>query len=160
VAGIDVLRAEVQLGTERQRATAAQNDFEKAKLQLARLIGLPLGQAFTLANQMTSVDIPEMTLDEALERAYKTRPDYLAAQERVRAAEATRQAASGELLPAVRVTANYGDLGLTPSDAHNTYAVTGAVDVPLFSGGRTRGRQLEADAELRTRRADAVSACA
>ena len=51
VAGIDVLRAEVQLDTDRQRVTAARNEFEKSKLQLARLIGLPIGQTFTLANQ-------------------------------------------------------------------------------------------------------------
>ena len=48
VAGIDVVRADVQLSTERQRVTAAQNDYEKTKLQLARVIGLPLGQAFEL----------------------------------------------------------------------------------------------------------------
>ena len=88
VAGIDVLRAEVQLGTERQRATAAQNEFEKSKLQLARIIGLPLGQAFTLADELPDVPVPEMTLEQALERAYQTRPDYLAALERVSAAEA------------------------------------------------------------------------
>jgi len=29
------------------------------------------------------------------------------------------------------------------------------VDVPIFQGGRTRGRLLESDAELRSRRADA-----
>ena len=39
VAGIDVVRAEVRLATERQRATAAENEFQKAKLQLARAIG-------------------------------------------------------------------------------------------------------------------------
>jgi outer membrane protein TolC len=155
VAGIDVLRAEVQLSTERQRATSAQNEFEKAKLQLARLIGLPLGQTFTLANQMTDVDIPEMTLEQALDRAVKTRPDYLAALERVKAAEATRQAAVGEMLPAVRVTANYGDLGGSPSDSHSTYTVAGALDVPIFQGGRSRGRLLEADADIRRRRSEA-----
>ena len=49
VAGIDVLRAEVRAERQiSQRATAAANDFEKAKLQLARVIGLPLGQAFAL----------------------------------------------------------------------------------------------------------------
>jgi outer membrane protein TolC len=48
VAGIDVLRAQVQLSTATQRATASANEFEKAKLQLARIIGLPLGQRFTL----------------------------------------------------------------------------------------------------------------
>ena len=39
----------------RQRATAAENDYQKAKLQLARVVGLPLGQPFTL-----STDGPEM----------------------------------------------------------------------------------------------------
>jgi outer membrane protein TolC len=33
VAGLDVVRAEVRLSSDRQRATAAQNDFDKAKLQ-------------------------------------------------------------------------------------------------------------------------------
>ena len=158
IAGIEVLRAEVQLDSDRQRETAARNDFEKAKLQLARLIGLPIGQIFTLANELTSVTIPEMTLEEALARAYRTRPEYLAALERVRAAEATRQAAIDEKLPALRVTANYGELGLTLPDAHSTYNVMGAVDVPIFQGGRARGRLLEADAELRMRRADADDA--
>jgi outer membrane protein TolC len=155
VAGIDVLRAEVQLGTERQRATAARNELEKARLQLARLIGLPLGQPFTLSTQLADVNIPEMSLDQAVERAYKTRPDYLAALERVKAAEAAREAAIGESLPAVRLNANYGALGLSVADARNTYTVAGSVDVPIFQGGRARGRRLEAEADLRRRRSDA-----
>jgi outer membrane protein TolC len=155
VAGIDVLRAEVELDAERQRATTARNEFEKSKLQLARLIGLPIGQVFNLTSQLSEVAIPEMTLDQALERAYRTRSDYLASLERVRAAEATRQAAIGERLPAVRVTANYGDLGTSIADSHSTYALAGAVDVPIFQGGKTRGRLLEAEADLRSRRADA-----
>ena len=155
VAGIEVLRAEVELDAERQRATAARNEFEKSKLQLARLIGLPIGQAFALTSQLSLAATPEMTLEQALERAYRTRPDYLAALERVRAAEATRQAAIGERLPAVRVTANYGELGTSISDGHSTYAFAGAVHVPIFQGGKARGRLLEAEADLRSRRADA-----
>jgi len=155
VAGIEVLRADVQRQTDQQMVTAAQTAFEKTKLQLARLIGLPTGQDFTLTNQLSSVAIPEMTLEEALERAYRTRGDYLAAVERVRAAEASRQAALGEALPAVRLTANYGDLGTSWRASHSTFAVTGAVDIPIFQGGRTRGRLLEAEADLRNRRAEA-----
>ena len=49
VAGIDVVRAEVQLATERQRVTAFNNAFEKSKLQLARIIGMPIGRGFTSA---------------------------------------------------------------------------------------------------------------
>jgi outer membrane protein TolC len=153
VAGIEVLRAEVQLNTERQRATATQNDFEKAKLQLAHIIGLPLGQSVTLVDELPNVPVPEMTLEQALDRAYQARPDYQAAAERVRAAEAARAAIVGEALPSLRVEANYGDLGLSISDSHGTFSVAGAVNVPIFQGGRTRGRLLEADADLRDRRA-------
>jgi outer membrane protein TolC len=155
VAGIDVLRAEVQLGTERQRVTAARNDFEKSKLQLARIIGLPIGQTFTLGENVPFVPAPAMTLEQALENAYKTRPDYLAALERVRAAEEHRRAVASERLPSVQVNADYGALGLTPSDAERTYALIGALQIPIFNGGRTKGRLIEADAELRMRRAEA-----
>jgi outer membrane protein TolC len=155
VAGIDVVRAEVQLQTERQRVTAAKNELEKSKLQLARLIGLPLGQGYTLTTELAPVNIPEMTLDQAVERAYKTRPDYLAALERVKAAEAARQAAVAERLPSVRVDANYGELGLTVSDAHQTYTVAGSLEIPIFQGGRARSRLLEAETDLRRRHTDA-----
>ena len=155
VAGIDIIRAELQVDTERQLVTAAQTDLEKARLVLARLIGLPIGQAFTLSDRLSTATVPDMTLEQALERAYRTRPDYQAALARVRAAEASRQSATGELLPTVNFTGNYGTLGLSPHDAQGTFALVGAVDVPIFQGGRSRARLLEADAELRSRRADA-----
>src|SRR3954467_1537118 len=155
VAGIDVLRAEVQFGLERQRASAAQNEFDKSKLQLARIIGLPIGQPFTLSDELPFVPVPEMTLEEALDRAFKTRPDYLAAQERVRAAESERQSVVGEMLPAIRLTADFGDIGLSIESARGTYALGGALTVPIFQGNRTQGRLMQADAELRNRRAEA-----
>jgi outer membrane protein TolC len=155
IAGIGVLRADVQLGTERQRATAARVELEKAKLRLARIVGLPLGQAFTLSDRLPDVPVPDVTLEDALDRAYKTRPDYQAALERVLAAEAARRAIVGEGLPSVRVNADYGAIGLTPGDARGTFAVAGAVNVPIFQGGRTRGRLLEAEADLRARKAEA-----
>jgi outer membrane protein TolC len=158
VAGIDVVRAEVRLSTERQRVTAAANEYEKSKLQLARVIGLPLGQSFTLREDIPFVPIPEMTLEDALARAYRDRPDYLAALERVQAAEESRQAVRGEGLPSVRVTADYGTIGLQVKSALPTFSLVGTLDVPIFEGGRVQGRLAQADAELRTRQAEADDA--
>jgi len=155
IAGIDVLRSEVQLNVETQRVTAAMNDFEKAKLTIARLTGLPLGQAFDLDPNLPDLPMPDMSLDQAADQAYRTRPDYQAAIERVHAAEAARRAAMGEALPSVRVNADYGEIGLTPGDALATYSLSGVVNIPIFQGGRLRGRLLEADAEIRRRRAEA-----
>ncbi|HEV8348358.1 MAG TPA: TolC family protein [Vicinamibacterales bacterium] len=155
IAGIDVLRAEVQLNTETQRATAAENDAEKVKLQLARAIGLPLGQRFALDPNLPELPDPDLTLEQAIDAAYRSRPDYQAALERVKAAEATRQAVAGDRLPTVRVNADYGEIGLTPGDARMTFSVAGAVNVPIFQGGRQQGDRLEAEADLRNRRAEA-----
>jgi outer membrane protein TolC len=155
VAGIDVLRAEVQLSTETQRATVNANEFEKAKLQLARAIGLPLGQDFALDSNLPQLPASDLTVDSAIEAAYRTRTDYQAALERVRAAEATRRAAASSLLPSLRVNADYGDIGLSASDAQFTYAVSGVVSIPIFQGGRFRAKLAEADADLRQRRAEA-----
>jgi outer membrane protein TolC len=155
IAGIDVLRAEVQLNLQTQRATSTVVEFEKMKLQLARVMGLPLGQAYRLDANLPELPNADQSLDDAVAEAYRERPDYQAALERVKAAEASRQAVIGEALPSVRVNADYGDIGLTPGDARGTFSVMGAVNVPIFQGGRTRGRLAEADANLRQRRAEA-----
>jgi outer membrane protein TolC len=155
VAGIDVLRAQLQASTQRQRATAARNDAEKSRLQLARIIGLPAGQSFTVVDELPNVPSPDITLEAAVQQALKTRPDYQAALARVQAAEASKQAANAEALPSIRVSADYGAIGLTPSSAERTYAISGAVSVPIFQGGRRQGHVLEADAALRSRRAEA-----
>lgn len=154
VAGIDVLRAEVELSTERQRATAAANDYEKSKLQLARIIGLAVGQQFTLSDQLPYVPTPEMSLDQALTQAYATRPDYQAALARVKAAEADRAAAAGEFMPSVNVDADYGYIGLTVGDAERTYRLLAGVTVPIFNG-RNKSKVIAADADLKNRKADA-----
>src|SRR5207244_9787202 len=111
--------------------------------------------AFSLDANLPDLPVADIPLDEAVAAAYQARPDYQAALERVRAAESARRAIVGEALPSLNVNADYGDIGLSPADARGTFSVTGAVNIPIFQGGRTRGRLLEADADLRNRRAEA-----
>jgi outer membrane protein TolC len=155
VAGIDVLRAEVELNSETQRTTSTANDYEKTKLQLARVMGLPIGQDFTLDATVPDLPKPDMTLDEAVAQAYAARADYQAALERVHSAEAARQAIIGEALPSIHVNADYGTIGLSPSDAQSTFTLIGGVNVPIFQGGKTHGRLLEADADIKKRQTEA-----
>ena len=154
VAGIDVVRAEVRLSADRQRATVARNDAQKAKLQLAHMIGLPLGQEFTLVRDIPAIPDNDQTLQQALDAAYKNRDDYLAAIEQQKAAESSKKAALGDRLPAVKVMADWGTIGLTAPTSLPTFNVTGAVEVPIFEGRRQDGRIAQADAELRRRTAE------
>jgi outer membrane protein TolC len=154
VAGIDVLRAQVELETQRQRVIVTENDFARQQLQLARAIGLPIGQQFTLKDTIPYAPLTALTLEEALARAYRDRPDYQSAQALVQAAEASRKAATGEALPSAQLTADYGDIGPTFGNSHGTFSVVANLRVPIFQGGRVRGRILEADAVLQQRRSE------
>jgi outer membrane protein TolC len=152
VAGIDVLRAETRVSLEQYRATAAVNAFEKKKLQLARMIGLPLRQEFTLTQGATTVPIPQFSLEEVVAQAYERRPDFLAAQMRLKAAEAEVRSARSGFLPSLEITGDYGAIGLSVGTSLPTFSLAGQVNVPLFEGGRTHGRTAQARADLTQRR--------
>ena len=154
VAGVDVLRAQVQLQNQRQRSIRAENDFEKAKLQLARAIGLPAGQAIALTDRIPYAPLADVTLDSALKTAFESRPDYLAARERLAAAEAARRAAVSDHIPTVHLDADYGAIGQSPSDAHATFRVAATVRVPIFDAGRSTAQRIETDAQLKRRQAE------
>jgi outer membrane protein TolC len=154
VAGIDVVRSEVRLREQESATISAQNDFEKAKLRLARLIGLPLRQEFTLTEETPDLSVSAASFEDVLARAYAGRPEFLAAQARVRAAEAMVRAARAERWPTASLVGDYGAIGLTPSTALSTFAITGAVTVPLFDGGRIRGRTIQAESDLNLRKAE------
>lgn len=151
VAGIDVLRAEVELRTEQQRLLAQKNQVEKGKLVLARAIGLPSGQQFTLTDVLPFTPL-ERTLDDLLKEAYERRQDYRAAQANVRAAEIAVDSAHSERWPSVVVEGDYGDIGKTFAASHGTYSLTAGVRIPIYAGGRIRTDIDEAKTILRSRK--------
>lgn len=154
VAGIDVLRAQVQAQVQQQRLIAFRNDNERSLLDLARAIGLPPGQKFRLTDNVAFAPLPSVSLEEALQRAYTSRPDYRAALASESAALHLRRAAESERLPAVYLSANYGAIGPSPAESHGTYSASVGIQFPIFSGGRIRADVLRADALLSQRRAE------
>ena len=149
---IDVLRAQVELQNRQQQLIFARNDFAKQKLALARIIGLPSGQEFSLADKVPYAPLTTQGLEQSLQRAYASRPDYQAALSRVRSAELSRRAATAEHFPSLGIEADYGDIGVSPFRSNGTYHVAGSVNIPVFQGGRIRGDTLQAEASLRQAR--------
>jgi outer membrane protein TolC len=75
-AGIDVLRSQVELKQQQQRLLAERNQFDKDKLALGRVIGLPNGQEFNLSETAPFAPLTAMTQEQALLAALAQRPDY------------------------------------------------------------------------------------
>jgi len=155
VAAIDVLRAQVEMQAEQQQLLAAHNGLAKAKLSLARAIGLPEGQQIELTEKLPFQPAPPVTLEQALARAYSLRADYRAAQALVTSADYARIAAQRERLPSLELDGNYGDQGTSPTHSHGTYAAVAGVRIPVFQGGKVRADVEAADALLRQRKAEA-----
>ena len=155
VPSIDVLRAEVQLQSDQQRLIFYRNEFEKEKLAIARAIGLPAGQQFSLQDQAPYAPVEGVTLDQALEKAYRTRSDYKAAQALVSAAERSKEAAKAEKLPTLALNADYGAIGPDPASARGTFTLGARLQVPIYQGGRIRADIEQADAQLQQRRSEA-----
>lgn len=150
-AGIDVLRAHVELQQEQQQLIAQENQVAKDKLALGRVIGLPPGQQFAVADTEPYSALAAMTPDQALRTAYQERADFQSAQASVRAAEDSVSATRAERYPNVGVSGDYGDVGTTLANSHGTFTFQAFAKFNIFDGGRISGDILQARAALKQR---------
>lgn len=153
-ARIDVTRSLVELQTQEQRLSSLRADLLKQKIALARLIGLPLDRELVLTDVLSSNDASLPDTDAAVQRAFRQRSDLQAAQAQVRAAETALSAAHAERLPSVSLNGDYGVIGPNPASTHGVFSVTGAVNLPIWEGGRIHGDIQQAEATLRQRQAE------
>ncbi|HWB31607.1 MAG TPA: TolC family protein [Acidobacteriaceae bacterium] len=154
VAQIDLDRSDVERMTQQQRVTSLETSLAKQKISLARLVGLPPNNNYTLSDSVPFAAAPSLSLDDAIHQALQRRADLQAAQAQVRAAERTLAAARDERIPSLSVSGNYGALGTNPAQAKATYSAAATLSIPLWNGGRTEGEIHQAEAAVRQRQAE------
>jgi len=150
---IDTLRALVQLQTQRSVLIQAQNDLEKQRISLARVIGLPVSQKFRLVDRVPYHPLPEADVANAYERALQTRPDYQAAMASLRAAQLSYDAAWQQRLPSIGFSGNYGVLGFTPSALGPSWTAAATLEIPIFQGEKIESDIQQARSVLKQRQA-------
>jgi len=150
---IDTLRAQVELQVRRQNLIEANNNLAKQRISLLRVIGLPTHQQINLVSRVPYKPLPKISEEDALQRALVTRPDYLAADQQVKAAELQKKAAEAERLPTIGINGDYGVLGTHPDNAFPTWTVNAGLRIPIFQGGKIEADIRQADAVLQQRKA-------
>lgn len=154
VAQIDVNRSRVQMLTQHERLVTLQNDLAKQKINLARIIGIAPAAQYELADDIPFAPALALSVEDALQQAFTHRADLQAAQAQVMAAQRARSAARSERLPSLSVSADYGAIGVTPDHSHETFAVTGSLQFPIWQAGRIEGDIQQADAALAQRESE------
>jgi outer membrane protein TolC len=146
---IDTLRARVESQVRRQNLIQANNNLAKQRIALLRTLGLPVHQQFRLTTHVPYKAMPPLTEADAMQRALAQRPDFLALEQQVKAAELRKKAALAERLPSLGVSGDYGVLGTHPDNAFPTWTVNAGLKIPIFQGGKIEADIQKADADLR-----------
>jgi outer membrane protein TolC len=150
---IDTLRARVQLQAQQSLLIQAQNDLEKQRIALARVIGLPVQQKFRLVNRVPYRPLPEEDAANAYERALQTRADYQAALASLRAAQLNVDSAWQQRLPSIGFSGDYGVLGFTPSSLAPNWMAAATLAIPIFQGGKVEADVQQTRSVLKQRQA-------
>jgi len=139
--GVDVTRAQTRLAEQQVGLAQARTSSEQARLNLQRVVGLPLGSPLTLTDRLRFVDEPLPSVETAVAQAGHDRREIQVAEEQNRVSQREHQGARAEYLPSLEVVGDYGSSGITPTNFDlPTRRVALQLNVPLFNGGLTRGR--------------------
>lgn len=155
--GIDTLRANVELQNEAQRLIVARTQHQVAIFGLARLLNVDPNEPIELTDEVSFFQTPEFVVAGSIESAYQARPELQQVEASLRAAAATKRAASQSRLPVVQASGNWQYQGLSISTGIPVYEYQVGMNLPLFTGGRTHAEIVRTDLEvqkLEQRRAD------
>lgn len=147
--GIEVTRAQVQLSNNNSRMIVAQNDRNRAGLQLLRAMGLDLSVAVQLTDKLGFVAVEAGGAEASLKRANASRLELRAQKQREAVARMNTSAVEAERLPTVSTFGDYGGIGKPSVGLEATHTVGVSVSIPLFDGGRRSARRLESNSALR-----------
>jgi outer membrane protein TolC len=135
IARVDLLKVEVQLANERQRALSFDEAVATTGATLRFLMGdnpslggkqLRLTDSLSMPKEATAAEIGAV-------KPWSGRPEYQAATLGVKESELTRTLTFGRFLPNVNAVAGYSDqFGFTPSHSETNWYFGLQATVPLF----------------------------
>jgi outer membrane protein TolC len=139
--GVDVTRAQTRLAQEQVRLAQAQTSSEQARLNLQRVVGLPLESPMTLTDELRFTDEPVSAVNIFVEQAEQNRREVRIAEEQLHLSGLERRAIQAEYLPSLEFVGDYGVSGITPAKIDlPTRRAAIQLNVPIFNGGLTQGR--------------------
>lgn len=147
--GIDTLRANVQLQNEKQRLIQAVVARDVGVVGLKRLLNLDPREAVELSDEVSFFETPQVEQNEALQRAWDTRPELKALLAQEQAAQAAKRGAWEQRLPRFGAQGFWAYQGLTWGSTIPAYQVQLTANMPIFAGGRIQAENARASLELR-----------
>jgi outer membrane protein TolC len=148
---LDLARARQQMESEESVRLSASRDAEALTVLLVRTIGLEATGFVQLEPLPAFLPAAESDIPALTTEALQSRHEVRAMDAKRSAAAQEVQRALRERLPKIEAFGDFGFLGQDPSRGVSTYAVGGAVTIPIWTSGR-----IENDVKAMKYRADQV----
>jgi outer membrane protein TolC len=142
----DVTTAEVNLANAKLNQLAARNNVEVARETLRNALGLNRPLDFDVVDNLAT-DRLHISSDEALDIAYKNRPDLLSLVEQQNAQEQQITSLQLQYLPFFTSNGAYTWIG-TEYPLQPTWMIGASVNLSILNGGMVRAQVAEAKANL------------
>lgn len=168
ISEFELLRAQVTRDNQRPVVIQRRSDREVAYLRLKQLLNIPLPQPITLTTAIDdAATLPSGILLTGLSTSNYAEPDTITshrasvrqALEAVHAQESQVRIARSERIPSITLSSQYGGVAYPASglpsqnDFRANWTVTIGTQFPIFTGGKLRGDELVAQANLAESRA-------
>jgi outer membrane protein TolC len=157
VSEFELLRAQVSAANQRPIVIQRQSDRDVAYLRLKQLLNVPLESPIQLTTAVDDVNAINAAL-EAAEFADTSATNRATVREAAASIDAQRgllKVAKAQRFPTLALTSQYGKVAFPltnfpqPGDFRTNWTIGLASQVPLFTGGRIKGEQLVAEANVR-----------
>ena len=148
-ARIDVIKAEVDLSNAKLSLINAENALKIAQVNLNNAMGIPDAPEYAIEDELPFQSFV-ITPEEAVAKAFESRPDLKSIIAQRQAAESTVSVARSGYFPVLSGSASYNKAGINehPSELNDGWQVGATLTVPLFSGFLTNHQVAEAKANL------------
>lgn len=168
VSEFELLRAQVTRDNQRPQVIQRRSDREVAYLRLKQLLNIPLEQVVSLTTSIEDVTgLPEgirltglsVMSFESPDTSASNRAAVRQADEGVRLQQELLRVARSQRLPSLSLNSQYGAVAYPQSglpgsnDFRTNWTIGISTQIPLFTGGRIRGDEMVAEANLAESRA-------
>ena len=149
----DVLRAEVELSNFQAELIRNKNAINVAKTQLLKVMGVSQDSDFTLSDELVYLS-SEMTMEEAVEAAYRSRPDLFSREFDIKYQKELLRIARSRYWP---IISGYYDNTWSKPDPHNRQEIEWGrlwqagvmATLPIFDGLSREGEVIAQKARVR-----------
>jgi len=158
----DVLRAEVELSNFKADLIQNKNAINISKTQLLKVMGISQDSDFVLSDELSYAPL-KMTMEQAVEAAYRNRPDLYERQFDIKYQEELLKIAKSRYFP---VISGYYDNTWAKPDPHNSTLIEWGhawqagitATFPIFDGLSREGEIIQQKAKVKQAQIDLIDA--